>query len=78
MPIGIFHPDNARVNSLRGMDFIVAVYNNKSVTVKQVGVYGFVFWRDTGWASVIVDELVNFPRVYSTTNDRFNSQDSIS
>jgi hypothetical protein len=28
---------------------------------EQVGVYGFVFWRDMRWVSVIVDEPVNFP-----------------
>lgn len=22
-----------------------------------MGIYGFIFWRDSGWAEVIVDEL---------------------
>ncbi|KAJ6589384.1 hypothetical protein B0H19DRAFT_1248929 [Mycena capillaripes] len=36
---------------------------------EQVGVYGFVFWRDMRWVSVIVDEPVNFSRLLALTND---------
>ncbi|KAJ6521660.1 hypothetical protein DFH09DRAFT_214623 [Mycena vulgaris] len=40
---------------------------------EQVGVYGFVFWRDMRWVSVIVDEPVNFSITHAITNNTFSS-----